>query len=105
MLWTVFHAQINLMLRSHPSITFSPHRSSSSRNSNDNNIVRRLGALPRHHPPLGVELLDLPLGLVEHGPADVVPEGGVELGVVGLCGGGGCISQAVLFRFDDENAR
>lgn len=52
--------------------------------------------LPRHHPPFRVEVLDLALGLVEHGAADVVPEGGVELGVVGLSGGH-CISQGVLF--------
>ena len=37
-----------------------------------------------HQPALLIELLNLRLAFFADGPADVVPEGGVELGVIGL---------------------
>lgn len=47
-------------------------------------LFLRLCPLLGHHPAFLVELFDLRLALIADGTADMVPEGGVELGVVGL---------------------
>lgn len=47
-----------------------------------------LPPLPRQHAALLIQHRDLGLAFLAHGVAEMVPEGGVELGVVGLYGGG-----------------